>query len=74
MEARWQGEDLIVRGLSPKELISQTHNPYNSYDIDCCSICKYQRKQRCWNQASPLYNFKVTLEGYCPAFEHNQED
>ncbi|CCH67067.1 Cleavage and polyadenylation specificity factor,73 kDa subunit [Richelia intracellularis HH01] len=75
VEARWQGEDLIVRGLSPKELISQTHNRYTSYDIDCCSICKYQRKQRCWNQASHLYNFKVTLDGYCPAFKHkNQED
>ncbi len=69
VEARWQGEDLVLRGLSPRELIHQTSDRYNWSEIDCCGSCKYQRGQRCWNPASPLYNFKVTLEGYCPAFE-----
>jgi Cft2 family RNA processing exonuclease len=73
VEARWQGEDLILRGLSPRELTNQTSDRYTWSEIDCCGTCKYQRGQRCWNPASPLYNFKVTLEGYCPAFERNQE-
>ena len=73
VEARWQGEDLVLRGLSPRELVQQTSDRYTWSDIDCCGTCKYQRGQRCWNPASPLYNFKVTLEGYCPAFERIQE-
>ncbi len=73
VEARWQGEDLVLRGLSPRELVQQTSDRYTWSEIDCCGSCKYQRGQRCWNPASPLYNFKVTLEGYCPAFERVQE-
>ena len=69
IEARWQGEELVLRGLSPKELLHQNGDRYTSTDIDCCGSCRHQRGQRCWNTASPLYNFKVTLEGYCPAFE-----
>ncbi|MDJ0620434.1 MAG: MBL fold metallo-hydrolase [Calothrix sp. MO_192.B10] len=74
VEARWQGEELLLRGLSPKELIHQTSDRYTWSDLDCCGTCKYQRGQRCWNPASPLYNFKVTLEGYCPAFERSQDN
>ena len=69
VEARWQGEELVLRGLSPRELINQNNDRFIWSDIDCCGTCKHQRGQRCWNSASPLYNFKVTLEGYCPAFE-----
>ncbi|NRB09148.1 MAG: MBL fold metallo-hydrolase [Richelia sp.] len=72
LEARWQGEHLVLRGLSPKELISATSDYYTLSDIDCCGTCKHQRGQRCWSSASPLYYFKVTLEGYCPAFERSQ--
>ncbi|WP_414529802.1 MBL fold metallo-hydrolase [Nodularia chucula] len=69
IEARWQGEELVLRGLSPRELLHQNSDRYSSSDINCCGTCRHQRGQRCWNPASPLYNFKVTLEGYCPAFE-----
>ncbi|MEA5516057.1 MBL fold metallo-hydrolase [Nodularia sp. UHCC 0506] len=69
IEARWQGEELVLRGLSPKELLHQNSDRYTLSEIDCCGSCRHQRGQRCWNPASPLYNFKVTLEGYCPAFE-----
>ncbi|WP_414552928.1 MBL fold metallo-hydrolase [Anabaena sp. CCY 0017] len=69
IEARWQGEELVLRGLSPRELLHQNGDRYTDSDIDCCGSCRHQRGQRCWNTASPLYNFKVTLEGYCPAFE-----
>ncbi|MFM7364001.1 MAG: MBL fold metallo-hydrolase [Cuspidothrix sp.] len=67
--ARWQGEELVLRGLSPRELLNQNHlRPSGGY-IECCGSCRHQRGQRCWNPAAPLYNFKVTLDGYCPAFE-----
>jgi len=73
IEARWQGEELVLRGLSQRELLNQTSDRYVLPDVDCCGTCRHQRGQRCWNAASPLYNFKVTLEGYCPAFERNSE-
>ncbi|WP_341528062.1 MBL fold metallo-hydrolase [Nostoc sp. UHCC 0302] len=69
IEARWQGEELVLRGLSQRELLNQSSDRYTWSDLDCCGTCRHQRGQRCWNPASPLYNFKVTLEGYCPAFE-----
>ncbi|MHC5825631.1 MAG: MBL fold metallo-hydrolase, partial [Nostoc sp.] len=69
IEARWQGEELVLRGLSQRELLTQNSDRYTWTDVDCCGTCRHQRGQRCWNPASPLYNFKVTLEGYCPAFE-----
>ncbi|HBB32125.1 MAG TPA: hypothetical protein DDZ80_26865 [Cyanobacteria bacterium UBA8803] len=69
VEARWQGEELVLRGLSQRELLSQSSNFKMPANIDCCANCRHQRGQRCWNPASPLYTFKVTPEGYCPVFE-----
>ncbi len=73
IEARWQGEELVLRGLSQRELLNQNSDRFIWSDVDCCGTCRHQRGQRCWNPASPLYNFKVTLEGYCPAFERLNE-
>ena len=73
VEARWQGEELVLRGLSPRELLLNNGDRNIWSSLDCCGTCKHQRGQRCWNPASPLYNFKVTLEGYCPAFESEEE-
>ncbi|MEM6401913.1 MAG: MBL fold metallo-hydrolase, partial [Cyanobacteria bacterium P01_D01_bin.116] len=72
VEARWQGEELLLRGISPKELLNQNRDRNIWPSLNCCGTCKHQRGQRCWNTASPLYNFKVTLEGYCPAFESEE--
>lgn len=72
IEARWQGEELVLRGLTQRELLNQNSDRYITPDVDCCGTCRHQRGQRCWNPASPLYNFRVTLEGYCPAFENGQ--
>ena len=71
--ARWQGEELVLRGLSQRELLNQNSDRYIWTSADCCGTCRHQRGQRCWNTASPLYNFKVTLEGYCPAFQRNSD-
>src|SRR5579883_57094 len=73
IEARWQGEELVLRGLSQRELLNQSSERYILSSTECCGTCRHQRGQRCWNPASPLYNFKVTLEGYCPAFERNSD-
>ena len=69
VEARWQGEELIIRGLQERELLSQNTENRGIEDFDCCRNCLHYRGQKCWNSRSPLYDFKVTPEGCCPVFE-----
>lgn len=69
VEARWQGEELVLRGLPQRELLNQANPSVPPSALDCCETCLFCRSQRCWNQASPLYGFRVTPDGYCPAFE-----
>lgn len=69
VEVRWQGEALVLRGISPRELLSRELGGAIAQDLECCENCTAYRGQRCWNPNSPLYGFKVTPEGYCPAFE-----
>ncbi|CAD5943092.1 MBL fold metallo-hydrolase [Planktothrix agardhii] len=69
VEARWQGEELVLRGISQREFLSQGSDRPIPRDLDCCGNCQYYRGQRCWNQSSALYGFKVTSDGYCPMFE-----
>ncbi|HEY9642207.1 MAG TPA: MBL fold metallo-hydrolase [Coleofasciculaceae cyanobacterium] len=68
VEARWQGEELVLRGLTARELLKQSEVA-PSAQVECCGNCLHCRGQRCWNQASSLFGFKVTPDGYCPAFE-----
>ncbi|NJR50679.1 MAG: MBL fold metallo-hydrolase [Leptolyngbyaceae cyanobacterium CSU_1_3] len=73
VEARWQGEELVVRGLHQRELLTQGGDRLSAWSDgmlkDCCLNCRHFRGQRCWNPKSPLFNFKVTPDGYCPVFE-----
>jgi Predicted exonuclease of the beta-lactamase fold involved in RNA processing len=73
VEARWQGEELVLRGLSQRELLSlitfQGSDRTRTVNIECCGNCQHYRGQRCWNQSSALFAFKVTPDGYCPVFE-----
>ncbi|GAB4236610.1 MAG: MBL fold metallo-hydrolase [Stanieria sp.] len=69
VEARWQGEELVLRGVSQRELLSQNSEPKTPEDVDCCKNCYYYANQRCLNRISPLYGFKVIPEGCCPVFE-----
>lgn len=73
IEARWQGEELVLRGLSQREVLHQGSDrlPLSSEN---CGHCQYYRGQRCWNQGSPLFGFKVTPDGYCPAFKPLPEE
>jgi Cft2 family RNA processing exonuclease len=69
VEARWQGEELVLRGLSQRELLFQGNDRTRTVNIECCGNCQHYRGQRCWNQSSALFGFKVTPDGYCPVFE-----
>ena len=69
IEGRWQGEELVLRGISQRELLKQHQESKPQEDLDCCSNCRYYRHQRCWNTLSPLAGFRVTPEGYCPVYE-----
>jgi hypothetical protein len=73
VEARWQGDELILRGVSQRELQSKTSFARRITEIDCCSNCLHYRNQRCWNAFSPLYGFVVTPDGYCPVFESSED-
>ena len=74
IQARWQGNELIVKGVSQRELLNSNSNAQAriSSDLDCCSRCLHYQDRRCWNQQSPLYGFKVIPEGYCPVFETDE--
>ncbi|MEB3311664.1 MAG: MBL fold metallo-hydrolase [Snowella sp.] len=74
VEARWQGEELVLRGISQRELRTQAQEEKRLEDLDCCSRCLHYRHQRCWNPLSPLAGFRVTPEGYCPVFESLPEE
>ncbi|NDJ18937.1 MBL fold metallo-hydrolase [Myxacorys almedinensis A] len=78
IEARWQGQDLVLRGLTQRELLNQISDRISlSTDgtlKDSCATCRHCRGQRCWNPGSPLFNFKVPPEGYCPAYEPTPPD
>ena len=69
VQARWQGDELVVRGVSQRELLNSNSEARISSDLDCCNRCIHYNNQKCWNQFSPLYGFKVIPEGYCPVFE-----
>lgn len=69
VEAFWQGDDLVLRGLSQYELRDRAPESAITTDSECCGTCQHYRSQRCWNQASALCGFRVTPDGYCPAYE-----
>lgn len=73
IQARWQGNELIIKGVSQRELLNSSSQARISSDLDCCNRCLHYHNQRCWNQISPLYGFKVIPEGYCPVFEAEEE-
>jgi len=74
VEARWQGEELIIRGVQQPELLSQDRSSASALIPECCDHCTFYRGQQCWNQRSPLFGFKVTPEGSCPEFKAVDEE
>ncbi len=69
VEARWQGEELVIRGLSQRELLQQNSLLKRQLHPESCGNCRYYREQYCYNEESPLRGFNVPPDGYCPLFE-----
>ena len=69
IETRWQGDELVLRGVPQRELLDRSRDRPIPFDVACCANCIHCRGQQCWNQASPLFGFKVTPDGSCPVFE-----
>jgi Cft2 family RNA processing exonuclease len=72
VEARWQGESLIIRGISQRELLSDEF--VSGESLPACGNCQFYRGQRCLNLDSPLSGLKVSRDGYCLAFVLSQKD
>lgn len=68
VEAHWQGEELVVRGINERELLRNQIDLERFANLNCCVNCRFQKAMRCQQRKSPLYRFKVTPEGYCPEF------
>ncbi len=71
VQLRWQGDDLVVRGLSQKTLLRRGVSPAVALSnrLDCCFRCVHWRQRYCSNPKSPLFGFQVAAEGYCPSFQ-----
>ncbi|MEO1393468.1 MAG: MBL fold metallo-hydrolase [Cyanobacteria bacterium J06634_5] len=68
VEASWQGDQLVIRGLNQQELMQVT--PRNPLSLSqTCYFCRHLRGQRCRNPESPLVGLQVTSDGSCDAFE-----
>jgi Cft2 family RNA processing exonuclease len=71
IEARWQGEDLLIRGISQRELLN---GQSEEQGIPSCNICRFYSGQRCLNRESPLSGLKVSADGCCMGFEKIPEE
>ena len=72
---RWQGDELVLRGFSGRELVNRDLSQRDRFVTpdangvtENCGTCRFYRGQKCWNPTSPLQGFKVSPEGYCPQY------
>ncbi|MGC1305592.1 MAG: MBL fold metallo-hydrolase [Phormidesmis sp.] len=70
VEAAWQGDQLIIRGLNQRELMRIAPTGPLAAEHTCYH-CRHLRGQRCRNPESPLVGLQVTSEGSCDAFERS---
>jgi Cft2 family RNA processing exonuclease len=70
VEASWQGDQLVIRGLNQQALMQV--NPKNPKLAEqTCYYCRHLRGQRCRNPQSPLVGLQVTSDGSCGVFERS---
>ena len=70
VEASWQGDQLVIRGLGQRELMQVTPNKSGDGE-STCYYCRHLRGQRCRNPESPLVGLQVTSDGSCAVFERS---
>jgi Cft2 family RNA processing exonuclease len=71
VQLRWQGDDLVLRGLSPQTLM-RSGQTGAAVGVECCQRCQFWQQQHCQNPKSPLYRCAVAAENYCDAFSREQ--
>lgn len=71
LEAEWQGDSLLIRGISPQQLLAQDSfaGGKNRSPTDCCQTCHFYGNPYCRNPESPLERARVLAESYCQAFQ-----
>ncbi|AFY71078.1 beta-lactamase domain protein [Thalassoporum mexicanum PCC 7367] len=69
IEARWQGEELLIRGISQRELMAMSAANSPNLKLYSCGNCRFYQQRYCQNSKSPLYGLKVSSDGYCQVFE-----
>lgn len=67
VEAYWQGETLVLRGLGSREVLGRI--AVERTEKAACSQCRFYTERRCTNEFSPLYNLQVMPDGCCPEFQ-----
>lgn len=72
VEASWQGEQLVIRGLNQQELMQVKPRSAEAAG-QTCYACRHLRGQRCRNPESPLVGLQVTSDGSCSAFEKSSQ-
>ncbi|MGD1857086.1 MAG: MBL fold metallo-hydrolase [Leptolyngbyaceae cyanobacterium] len=66
IEARWQGDHLVLRGVDPSELTEITNRL--APDRAVCDNCQFYQQRTCQQSRSPLFGRLVASDGYCPEF------
>ncbi len=70
VEARWEGDRLLIRGISQRELLNTETALSNPHERSCGN-CQFYKNQHCQNRESPLRWLRVSIDGYCPEFKPN---
>ncbi len=73
VNATWQGDTLVLRGISQRELMRPQGDQLPKTTA-CCANCTAYRQNRCWNPNSALHSIKVAPDGYCPEFMPKNND
>ena len=66
IEARWQGDNLVLRGVDPSELTEMTNRL--APDRIACDNCQFYQQRSCQQPQSPLFGRLVAPDGHCPEF------
>ena len=66
--AQWQGEQLVLKGVAPSDLVGLRAQDATR---PICANCQALQQQTCRQPASPLFNKVVALDATCAEFHPN---